>query len=225
MKFWQDAVMPDTRTVIRALTLLDAVAGTDGGCTLSQAARAAELSPSTAMRLLNTLQAHGYLSRDADGRFGSGPTLLRVGASALRRDPLYDRAAPYLVRLAEQTGETANLAIRDGRAAVYLRSAPSPQAVRHVSWIGRGVPLTDTALGAALRDDVGDLGYAVALGSEESDVTAVATPVRGESGAVVAALSITGPSFRFTPADLERCGLALIEAASDLMADLVGVPA
>ena len=217
--------MAETRTVIRALTLLDVIAGSDGGATLSEAARAAELSPSTAMRLLNTLQAHGYLHRGSDGRFGAGPTLLRVGANALRRDPLYDRAAPYLARLAEQTGETANLAIRDGRTAVYLRSAPSPQAVRHVSWIGLGVPLTNTALGAALRDDLGELGYAVALGTSESEVAAVAAPVRGDDGAVVAALSITGPSFRFAETELDRCGLALIDAAADLAADLAGAPA
>lgn len=214
--------MAETRTVIRALTLLDVVAGTDGGCTLSEAARAVELSPSTAMRLLNTLQAHGYLSRDGDGRFGAGPTLLRVGANALRRDPLYERAAPYLAGLAERTGETANLGIRDGRSAVYLRSAPSPQAVRHVSWIGRGVPLSGTALGAALRDDVGEQGYAVVV---EQEVSAVAAPVRGDDGRVVAALSITGPSFRFTEADLQRCGEAVREGAEHLAADLAGLPA
>lgn len=214
--------MAETRTVIRALTLLDVVAGTDGGCTLSEAARAVELSPSTAMRLLNTLQAHGYLHRDADGRFGAGPTLLRVGANALRRDPLYERAAPYLTGLAERTGETANLGIRDGRAAVYLRSVPSPHAVRHVSWIGRGVPLTGTALGAALRDDLGDEGYAVVV---EEEVTAVAAPVRADDGRVVAALSITGPSFRFGDEDLARCGRAVREAADHLAADLAGLPA
>jgi IclR family transcriptional regulator, acetate operon repressor len=216
--------MAETRTVIRALTLLDVVAGTDGGTTLSEAARAVDLSPSTAMRLLNTLQAHGYLSRDGDGRFGAGPTLLRVGANALRRDPLYERAAPYLAGLAERTGETANLAIRDGRSAVYLRSAPSPQAVRHVSWIGRGVPLTGTALGAALRDDVGDPGYAVVVAGVEPDVTAIAAPVRSEDGGVVAALSITGPSFRFADDDVQRCGRALVESAGHLAADLAGLP-
>jgi DNA-binding IclR family transcriptional regulator len=216
--------MAGTRTVIRALTLLDMVAGTDGGATLSEAARAVELSPSTAMRLLNTLQSHGYLSRDGAGRFGAGPTLLRVGANALRRDPLYERAAPYLAGLAERTGETANLAIRDGRSAVYLRSVPSPQAVRHVSWIGRGVPLTGTALGAALRGDVGEQGYTVAAAAVEPDVTAIAAPVRGEDGGVVAALSITGPSFRFAEGDLRRCGLALVESATHLTADLTGLP-
>lgn len=216
--------MAETRTVIRALTLLDTVTSTDGGCTLSEAARAADLSPSTTMRLLHTMQAHGYLSR-AGGRFLAGPSLLRVGASALRRDPLFDRAATYLAHLAEETGETANLAIRDGQTAVYLRSAPSPQAVRHVSWIGRGVPLAGTALGAALRNAVDASGYVVVRGAIEPDVTAVAAPVPAADGAVLAALSITGPSFRLSARDIDRCGHALVEAAAALATELAAAAA
>ena len=57
----------------RALTLLSAVAQ-EGG-TLSQLARAAELSPSTASRLLATLVSQELVRRDEHGQYHAGARL------------------------------------------------------------------------------------------------------------------------------------------------------
>jgi urocanate hydratase len=211
-----------TRTVERALTLLAAVAE-DGG-TLSQLARAAELSPSTASRLLATLAGQELVRRDEYGRYGPGTRLRQLAAVALRSDPVYELAGPHLAELARETGETANLAVpADDRQVVYLRQAAGPKLVQTASWAGRTIPRRGTALGAALRGAVGEGGYVARAGAVEPDVTSIAAPVYGPDGTIAAALSVLAPNYRVSPARIDACGRAVAAHAAELSQSL-GAP-
>ena len=44
-----------------------------------------------------------------------------------------------------------------------------------------------------------ELGYAATYGELELGLNAVAVPVRGEDGRVIAALSASGPAYRLSP--------------------------
>ncbi len=211
-----------TRTVERALTLLAAVA--EEGGTLSQLARAAELSPSTASRLLATLAGQELVRRDEYGRYGPGTRLRQLAAVALRSDPVYELAGPHLAELARETGETANLAVpADDRQVVYLRQAAGPKLVQTASWAGRTIPRRGTALGAALRGAVGDGGYVARAGAVEPDVTSIAAPVYGPDGKIAAALSVLAPNYRVSPARIAACGRAVAGHAAELSQSL-GAP-
>jgi DNA-binding IclR family transcriptional regulator len=211
-----------TRTVERALTLLAAVAQ-DGG-TLSQLARAAKLSPSTASRLLATLAGQELVRRDEHGRYHAGLRLRQLAAASLRADPLYELAGPHLVALADETGETANLAVAaDPQRVVYLRQVASPKLVQTAAWAGRTIPRRGTALGAALRGAVGERGYVALTGAVEPDVTSIAAPVSGPDGQIAAALSVLAPNYRTSARRVEACGLAVARHAGALSRSL-GAP-
>jgi DNA-binding IclR family transcriptional regulator len=204
-----------TRTVERALTLLTAVA--EQGGSLSQLARAADLSPSTASRLLSTLAAQELVRRDEHGHYRAGARLRALAAASLRQDPLHELAGPRLSALAAETGETANLAVAaDQRRVVYLRQVASPQLVQTVGWAGRTIPRRGTALGAALRGDVDDGGWIARTGAVESDVTSIAAPVYGAGGEITAALSVLAPTYRMTARRVEACGRAVARHAAEL---------
>lgn len=212
-----------TRTVERALTLLAAVAQ-DGG-TLSQLARAAELSPSTASRLLATLASQELVRRDEHGQYHAGARLRQLAAASLRADPLHELAGPHLTALAAETGETANLAVAaDGRRVVYLRQVASPKLVGTAAWAGRTIPRRGTALGAALSGEVGDRGYVARTGAVEPEVTSIAAPVFGPDGEIVAALSVLAPTYRVTDRRVAACGGAVARHAGELSRGL-GAPA
>lgn len=214
---------PGTRTVERALTLLAAVAE-DGG-TLSQLARAAELSPSTASRLLATLAGQELVRRDEHGRYHPGTRLRQLAAASLRQDPLHELAGPHLAALARETSETANLAVAaDDRRLVYLRQVASPKLVQTASWAGRTIPRRGTALGAALAGAVGDHGYVARSGAVEPEVTSIAAPVYSPDGQIAAALSVLAPNYRITPQRIDECGRAVAAHAADLSRSL-GAPA
>lgn len=205
-----------TRTADRALDLLDAVSES-AGSSLSELARATGLSPATASRLLATLAGRGLVRRDEQGRYLPGLALMLMAARVLRGEPLYELAGPHLAEIAQQTGETANLGVAvDGERALYLRQAAADRRVQTTSWTGRTIPRRGTAMGAALAGHLSSGGYAVSRGALEPDITAVAVPVHGGQGQIVAALSVIAPSYRVTDGDLERFGGLLLEHADAL---------
>jgi DNA-binding IclR family transcriptional regulator len=216
--------MPETgtRAVERALTLLGAVA--DGGGSLTELARAAGLSPSTASRLLATLAAQELVRRDEHGRYRPGTRLRQLAAASLREDPLYELAGAHLTALAAETGETANLAVAaDGHRLVYLRQVASPKLVQTVAWAGRTIPRRGTALGAALRGAVNEQGFVARAGAVEPEVTSIAAPVFGPGGDIAGALSVLAPSYRMTARRIEACGRAVARHGAELSRSL-GAP-
>jgi DNA-binding IclR family transcriptional regulator len=210
---------PATRTVERASGLLAAVA--EGGGRLSELARAVELSPSTASRLLSTLMAEELVRRDPDGRYEPGPRLRRLAAATLAQDPLYELAGPHLEELALETGETANLLIAaDADRAVYLRQVASPNLVQTAVWVGRTIPRRGTAAGDALRARVGADGFVAREGTVEPEVTSIAAPVYGAGNTVVAAISLLAPTYRTPEPRVASCGLTLARHAAELSRSL-----
>jgi DNA-binding IclR family transcriptional regulator len=208
-----------TRTVERALTLLTAVA--EEGGSLTRLARAADLSPSTASRLLATLAGQGLVRRDEHGHYHAGARLRALAAASLRQDPLHELAGPHLSALAAETGETANLAVAaDDRRVVYLRQVASPRLVQTAAWAGRTIPRRGTALGAALRGELGDGGWIARTGTVEPDVTSIAAPVYGAGGEISAALSVLAPTYRITARRVEACGRAVARHAGELSHEL-----
>jgi DNA-binding IclR family transcriptional regulator len=211
-----------TRTVERALGLLAAVA--ENGGTLSELARAAQLPPSTASRLLATLARHEFVRREESGRYRAGARLRRLAAATLHEDPIYELAGPHLEALAAETGETANLAVgADEQRIIYLRQVASPKLVHTAAWMGHTIPRRGTALGAALRGSLGPGGYVARTGTVEADVTSVAAPLYGPAGEIVAAISVLAPSYRTPQSRVAAIGRALHRHASELSRNL-GAP-
>ncbi|MFL4475331.1 IclR family transcriptional regulator [Paeniglutamicibacter sp. MACA_103] len=216
---------PATRTVDRALQLLGAVCDA-GAVSLAGVARETELSASTALRLLRTLESSGFVRKDQNGEYRPGLRLVQLGAQALSHESLVHLAAPALQRLVDATGESAYLSVRGHHGtgndhAVYLAIAEGTHSVRHASWVGRSVPLSGSSLGVVFADETPECGYAVSDRGVEEDVTAIAAPLQqlgapGASGyGPVAAISVVAPSYRMTRGEVERIGkLVAAEAHS-----------
>lgn len=209
------------RAVTRAFDLLALLGSERAPATLSELSRHSALPVSTVARLLATLQQSGFVRRDGDGRYGPGARLLQVGIGCLNSFSIYDLSESHLRRLAEASGETANLAVRvDAENAIYLRQIVSLQSVRHASWLGRMLPLSKTAIGNALLGKTEASGYVARQDTLERDVTAVAAPICGPGGEIVAAFSVTAPTFRITAKDIARFGQLVLEEARLASADL-----
>jgi urocanate hydratase len=210
----QFAQSGSTRTVGRALDLLAEVC-TEGALSLSECARRTQLPASTALRLLRTLEASGFVFRGGDGMFRAGTRLIQLGALALGRQSLVLQLQPTLKRIVEQTGESTYLVTRGpADTAVYLGMVEGTHAIRHTSWVGRAIALADLAVGRALNDDVPDCGYVAQRDRREPDVTAIAAPVRWFGG-VVAALNLLGPTYRIDEPTMHSYGrIVATEAAA-----------
>ncbi|MDQ1732124.1 MAG: IclR family transcriptional regulator, acetate operon repressor [Pseudonocardiales bacterium] len=208
-----------TRSVDRALALLAEVCAEEE-ISLTECARRAQLPASTALRLLRTLEASGFVARDQVGSFRAGPRLIQLGASALGRQTLVRLAEPALHRIVAATGESAYLSIAGpGATALYIAMVEGTHSVRHTSWIGRSVPLNNLAVGLALRDVVPPQGYVAERDRLEPDVTAIVAPIR-RPGGVAGAISVLGPTYRIDDDTMHAYGRIVADEARSLARQL-----
>jgi DNA-binding IclR family transcriptional regulator len=213
------------RAVQRALDLLNCFANEPAKLTLSEVARLTRLPVSTVSRLLATLENAGFLRRSG-GTYACGPRLIQIGLNGLRNLPVYEIAEAHLARLTGITGESSYLGIsEDNDHIVYVRQSLSPKSIRHAVWLGRTVPVQGTAIGAAITGHVGAQGFAATRRTLETDVTAIAAPVYGPDGSIIAAINVTGPTYRIKDDDIERFGLAVVAEADAISKEIGGIVA
>lgn len=203
-----------TRSVERALKLLTVVCD-HPGINLTKASEQADLSPSSALRLLHTLEELEFVRRDRAGKFDVGSQLLRLGFKALGDNTLRNRCRPTMLELAERTGESVYLSIKQHHQALYLAVINGTHAIQHRSWEGQTIPLTSTAVGAVLLNQHNDEKYTVVTSGVEADVTAIATPLQVR-GKTIAALSMLVPTYRITPEKAAELGLLIHSTVQEL---------
>lgn len=99
--------------------------------------RELDLHKSTVSRLLAVLETRGLVRREGRG-FAPGPELARLGALALSSVDVREAAREPLERLARETGETVNLAVREGDQALNVDQVQTAYFVGATDWTGRG---------------------------------------------------------------------------------------
>ena len=239
-----------TQAVDRAARLLTEVVHSPGSVTFTELAAATGLAKSTTSRLLLALERNGLVRRDDAGRFRPGEMFVRFAWRGGAEAGLTEVAQVYLDRLGRTTGETVNLGVGRGDMAEQIAQVDSVYLIGATNWLGRSVPLHCSAIGkvllafgaatlppgrlerrtehtitsrAALEAELAAIrqrGYAVIDGELEPGLVAVAAPVFRDGGAVVAALSVSGPGTRLTPSRAADVAVACMAQASALSAIL-----
>jgi DNA-binding IclR family transcriptional regulator len=233
-----------TQAIDRAAELLVRVVESGTPLGVGELAERSGLPKSTTSRLVGALERQGLLQRDGQrGRFRPGPVLLRF---AHRADAgLLHAAEPALERLAQESGETVNLGVPTPTGVEHLAQRDSRHYVGVGNWVGRRVPLHATANGkvflawdavpipadlahlaprtitehATLQRDLARARareYATTRDELEEGLSAVAAPVFGADGDVVAALSVSGPTNRLTPERIDALAPILLAEARAL---------
>jgi len=218
------------QTLDRSVAILDAIAA-HGPCALADLTAATGLARPTAHRLAVALERHALVVRDDAGRFCLGARLVGWGAAAGAALALVEPARAVLARLAAQTGESAQLYVREGDQRVCVATHERPAGLRDTVPLGAVMPLTKGSGGRVLlawapdRDrfpvgaeelaDVRRRGWAATVGEREAGVASVSAPVRiGEP--VVAAIGVSGPVERLGTDPGARFADAVVAAAAEL---------
>ncbi len=137
-------------SVARALALLEALRESERDLGVNELARRIGVSPSTASRLLGTLESAGLVQRDGQGPFRLGLGLVTLADRVLARLDLRALARPVLVALMERTGETATLSVPGEREAITVDSVPSQSSVVSMARLGRPSVAHATAVGKVM---------------------------------------------------------------------------
>jgi len=138
------------QSVDRAVAILEILAR-DGEAGVTEVARELDVHKSTASRLLAALDRRELVTQDtARGRFRLGVGIVRLAGAATRGLDLVQESRPVCRALAQEVGETVNLAILSGRDALYLDQVAGPAALSPHNWAGQRIPLHATSDGKVL---------------------------------------------------------------------------
>ena len=145
------------QSLVRALTIVNRLADSDEGVSLTEVAQQVGLSASTAHRLLTTLEQERYVHYDPERRLWSvGVQAFMTGNAFLKTRNLVGLARPHMRALMEASEETVNLAVEDQGAAVYLAQVECRQMMRAFARPGGRVPLHCSSVGKALLSAMPD---------------------------------------------------------------------
>ena len=175
----------------------------------------------TVHRLASALEVHGVLRRDAEGRFELGHGLVALGQASQARFPLVESARPILSRLRDQTGESVQLFVREGRRRRCVLSLETPHGLRWIVPEGSVFPLEAGSAGRVLSGSSVD-GWVESVGEREPGVASVSAAVIGPTGSIIAAVSVSGPIERLSQQPGDRFGDAVTASAAELSRALGG---
>jgi DNA-binding IclR family transcriptional regulator len=118
---------------------------------VSEAAVALRVAPSTAHRLLTTLENVRFVRQEPATRtYVAGGALLELGVAVVRSFDVLGLLRPILQRLSEELGETAHLVVLHGQSILFAESIETTKALRIGSRVGRIMPAACTAGGKAI---------------------------------------------------------------------------
>jgi IclR family acetate operon transcriptional repressor len=129
---------------------MDLLRDSEEGLGVNELARRIGVNPSTASRLLSTLESAGVVQRDGQGPYRLGLALVTMADRVLSRLDLQRLARPLLLELMERTGETATLSVPGEREAITVDSVPSRSSVVSMARLGRPSISHATAVGKVM---------------------------------------------------------------------------
>jgi IclR family KDG regulon transcriptional repressor len=137
--------------VERALILLRYIVDNPDGLSIREAGRSLGYSPATVQKLINALNAQGYVVQDKlTERYHLGSEAVQLGLTALSRLEIRRIAHPHLEALSSESGETVFLGIACDNHAIYIDKVVSAQPIRMDAPLGVNRPYNCTAVGKVL---------------------------------------------------------------------------
>ncbi len=143
--------MPHNESVVRALSIIEYLAGQDNWVGVRMLARDLGLSAATAHRFLTVLKDLGYVKQHADqARYALTLKVAWVASQVMARTELRDAARPWMERLTALTNETTHLAIIENEQVVHADKVDNKRTMQMRGQAGKPVHMHCTALGKAV---------------------------------------------------------------------------
>src|SRR4051794_3829419 len=215
----------------KAVSILRAVA--EEPATLAELVSRTGLPRATAHRLAVALEGHRLVRRTTEGAWAPGPALAELGREGA---DIADLAGRHLVTLRDASGESAQFYVRDGAARVCIAAAERTSGLRDTVPVGARLPMTAGAAAHALLAfapagggtpllpagsftartllEVRRRGWAHSIAEREPGVASLSAPVRDGAGAVLGAVSISGPVDRLGRRPSPEVVGAVLDAAA-----------
>ncbi len=237
-------------TTIKALRVIEALAASPEPRGVAELGRQLQFTQSNTFRILTTLAGQGYVrSYPETGRYALSLRMWEHGMKALDRHPVRRVASPHLKQLYAQLNETILISELDGPEVLYIDKLESDYPVRASARVASRAPAWRTASGRAmlanhpeadvprilasasleparleaLMADLREIrtrGYAITIGGTRPGVNSVAAPIWGREAVPLAAISVSGPTERFSSERMAAISAAVMNSATRISESL-----
>lgn len=241
------------RAVGRALAIFDAFDNEHLSLSLQEIAERIRMPKTTAFRLVNTLERAGFLIRMDNQQYCLSLKVARLGGLVRSTLSIREIARPIMLEVNRQTHETITLNTVMGNDRMVLEVVDTPSPLMSMARLGQHMPLllgaSARVIMAYMEPDelervlkanakVADVdrpalerelarfrkqGYALSRGQRVPGLTAISVPLFDINGKVRNSLSLTGPSIRVDPIDLDLAEI-MMTAGRDISTRLGASP-
>lgn len=207
--------------VDRAVNIVRAIAGQTSPITLAELARTTGYYKSTLLRLLTSLERASLVVRRSNGCYTLGSLAHELGRSYEATHRVEAVLKPLLVDLVEQGCESASFHVHhDHEHRICLLRINSHHSTLDRIDVGdllpldRGAPgkLITTFRGTDIAPSLGSV-IAISIGERDPNCAAVAAAVFGSDNEFLGAISLSGPTERFTAEAIQRQSALIAHAA------------
>ena len=138
------------RAVEQTVAMLQALAESPPGYSLTELGKATGIPTTTLHRMLGVLRGIALVRETADGRYALAAGTVTLARAYLDGLDLRQEALDVMRPLSERTGETSHLGVLALIQVVYIEKIDSPSPVRMYSRVGQTNPALTTAIGRAI---------------------------------------------------------------------------
>jgi DNA-binding IclR family transcriptional regulator len=218
--------------VNRALMILDCFTADEAVLSLAVISKKTGLYKSTILRLVQSLEAFGYINRMVSGSYVLGAAPIKLASVASKALHPAEKIMPVLRELAQATNASASFYVRVGGQRLCAYRVDSPRSIRDNVQAGQLLAL-DRGAGGHVLTDFDNLSAAalgalaqpfmrVTRGERDSETAAVACPVFGVGNKLEGALSLSGPLQHFDAAAVAAMAPHILAAARLLTTSFFG---
>lgn len=218
--------------VNRALMILDCFTADESVLSLAAISKKTGLYKSTILRLVQSLEAFGYINRLSSGAYVLGAAPIKLASIASKALHPAEKVMPVLRELAQTTSASASFYVRSGEMRLCAYRVDSPRSIRDNVQAGQLLALDKGAGGHVLTAfdqlSAGQLAQMpqpfirVTRGERDSETAAIACPVFGVNNRLEGALSLSGPLHHFNDDAVAAMVPHLLTAARVLTTSLFG---
>ena len=243
-------VSSGAQTLARGLSVVEFLAAAAEPQRPSDIARALGLDRNAVYRMLLELQSQAYVVKVSErGGYVVGNGLIALAATVMRKVDLRRSALAYMEKVAESTGETVGLHVRNNRTRICIEVVPGRHAVRRVVNVGETLPLWAGPSGKVILafmepmevdlilveakeagqdvekirrqlDEIRLNGYIASVGDRSPGVGGLSVPVFKADG-IGASLTVSGPASRWTQESMENAA-GLVKGMCDSLSESLG---
>jgi len=142
--------------VEKAVLLLERLGRNNGGATQAELAGELGITGSTCYRIIQTLQKYDWLRKTPGNRYELSGGMLSAAMKLVNPAARFERCQPLLDMLANRTGLSVKLSVRQGSEQITILRAESPRATSVSGRVGARFPVVEGSVGAALLCHAGE---------------------------------------------------------------------